>query len=298
MNSNIKSFSFFKNNIIVLGIFMLSIGGAASCKSNEKPAQQATTQNQEAEKALRDSLQSQVNASNAKADQLSTEKMNLDSMIRQKDAEIIKLKGEISHLGKRNKTLEAKLKKDTEFINSLKAQLSDKARAYAESLGLLQADKNNLTQQNADLMKKYNALRELGAVLNASNFRLEPIHLKRHGKKEKETTKARKVDVFRIVFNIDENRIAEDGLKKLYAVITDPDGKLLSNTESVSGMIKTSNGTTINYSVLKEIQLRQNEAMKNVTIDWTQDEDYKKGEYTIAVYNGGYRIGGGKVTLR
>lgn len=298
MNSNIKSFSFFKNNIIVLGIFMLSIGGAASCKSNEKPAQQATTQNQEAEKALRDSLQSQVNASNAKADQLSTEKMNLDSMIRQKDAEIIKLKGEISHLGKRNKTLEAKLKKDTEFINSLKAQLSDKARAYAESLGLLQADKDNLTQQNADLMKKYNALRELGAVLNASNFRLEPIHLKRHGKKEKETTKARKVDVFRIVFDIDENRIAEDGLKKLYAVITDPDGKLLSNTESVSGMIKTSNGTTINYSVLKEIQLRQNEAMKNVTIDWTQDEDYKKGEYTIAVYNGGYRIGGGKVTLR
>ena len=298
MNSNIKSFSFFKNNIIVLGIFMLSIGGFASCKSNEKPAQQATTQNQEAEKALRDSLQSQVNASNAKADQLSTEKMNLDSMIRQKDAEIIKLKGEISHLGKRNKTLEAKLKKDTEFINSLKAQLSDKARAYAESLGLLQADKDNLTQQNADLMKKYNALRELGAVLNASNFRLEPIHLKRHGKKEKETTKARKVDVFRIVFDIDENRIAEDGLKKLYAVITDPDGKLLSNTESVSGMIKTSNGTTINYSVLKEIQLRQNEAMKNVTIDWTQDEDYKKGEYTIAVYNGGYRIGGGKVTLR
>ena len=298
MNSNIKSFSFFNNNIIVLGIFMLSIGGFASCKSNEKPAQQATTQNQEAEKALRDSLQSQVNASNAKADQLSTEKMNLDSMIRQKDAEIIKLKGEISHLGKRNKTLEAKLKKDTEFINSLKAQLSDKARAYAESLGLLQADKDNLTQQNADLMKKYNALRELGAVLNASNFRLEPIHLKRHGKKEKETTKARKVDVFRIVFDIDENRIAEDGLKKLYAVITDPDGKLLSNTESVSGMIKTSNGTTINYSVLKEIQLRQNEAMKNVTIDWTQDEDNKKGEYTIAVYNGGYRIGGGKVTLR
>ena len=298
MNSNIKSFSFFKNNIIVLGIFMLSIGGFASCKSNEKPAQQATTQNQEAEKALRDSLQSQVNASNAKADQLSTEKMNLDSMIRQKDAEIIKLKGEISHLGKRNKTLEAKLKKDTEFINSLKAQLSDKARAYAESLGLLQADKDNLTQQNADLMKKYNALRELGAVLNASNFRLEPIHLKRHGKKEKETTKARKVDVFRIVFDIDENRIAEDGLKKLYAVITDPDGKLLSNTESVSGMIKTSIGTTIIYSVLKEIQLRQNEAMKNVTIDWTQDEDYKKGEYTIAVYNGGYRIGGGKVTLR
>ena len=298
MNSNIKSFSFFKNNIIVLGIFMLSIGSFASCKSNEKPAQQATTQNQEAEKAVRDSLQSQVNASNAKADQLSTEKMNLDSMIRQKDAEIIKLKGEISHLGKRNKTLEAKLKKDTEFINSLKAQLSDKARAYAESLGLLQADKDNLTQQNADLMKKYNALRELGAVLNASNFRLEPIHLKRHGKKEKETTKARKVDVFRIVFDIDENRIAEDGLKKLYAVITDPDGKLLSNTESVSGMIKTSNGTTINYSVLKEIQLRQNEAMKNVTIDWTQDEDYKKGEYTIAVYNGGYRIGGGKVILR
>jgi len=298
MNSNIKSFLFFKNNIIVLGIFMLSIGGFASCKSNEKPAQQATTQNQEAEKALRDSLQSQVNASNAKADQLSTEKMNLDSMIRQKDAEIIKLKGEISHLGKRNKTLEAKLKKDTEFINSLKAQLSDKARAYAESLGLLQADKDNLTQQNADLMKKYNALRELGAVLNASNFRLEPIHLKRHGKKEKETTKARKVDVFRIVFDIDENRIAEDGLKKLYAVITDPDGKLLSNPESVSGTIKASNGTTINYSVLKEIQLRQNEAMKNVTIDWTQDEDYKKGEYTIAVYNGGYRIGGGKVTLR
>ena len=285
------------NRFLYIIVFcMLPLSGILSCKSNDKPSQQA--QAPDPNIALRDSLQSQYNAAGLKLDQLATDKAQLDSMITAKDAEITKLKSQVKRLGKDNKELTAKLKKDTEFINSLKAQLSDKAREYAESLGLLQADKDNLTRQNDDLQKKYNALHELGSVLDASNFRLEPIHTKHHGKKEKETKRARRVDIFRVIFDIDENRIAEDGLKKLYAVITDPDGKLLSNPEISSGTITAANGTTINYSVLKEIELKQNEPLKNVVIDYSQDSDYKKGDYTIGVYNGGYRIGGGKVTLR
>jgi DNA gyrase/topoisomerase IV subunit A len=271
-----------------------------SCKSNNTPAAQTTqmVQNNDSANAAHDSLVSQFGAARLQIDGLTTRTAMLDSQIREKDAEISKLKKEVSHLGKKNKALAAKLKKDERFINSLKDELSEKARSFAEKLGLLQTDKDYLTKERDSFMARYAALKELGSVLHVSDFRLEPIHLKRHGKKEKETERARRVDELRIYFDIDENRIADDGIKQLYVVITDPGGKLLNNAANKSGAITTNSGKSVSYSIVKEIALKKNEPVKDVTVDWKQDDDYKRGVYTISIYNSGYRVGGGNVTLR
>jgi len=133
--------------------------------------------------------------------------------------------------------------------------------------------------------------------LHASNIRLEPIHLKRGGKKEKETSKARKVDVLRIMFDIDENRIAENGTKELDVRIVDPNGSLLSNAAYGSGTTTASDGSSMNYTIMKQVALETNKPVKDVTVDWHQDSDYKKGQYQIEIYNGGDKIGSGNVTL-
>ena len=275
-------------------IIMLMVA-LASCKNNSTtPAQQLPPSN-DSLVVMNDTIQSEYNASRVQLDALATKNSLLDSQILVKDKAIAKLKGEVSRLKRKNRSMMASIKNDKKMIKSLEDELSDKARSFAEKIGLLQSDRDNLAKQRDELQTKYKGLKELASVLHASNFRLEALHVK-HSGKEKKTARARKADVLRIYFDIDENRIAEDGTKDLYLSIKDPDGHLLKGA-SGSGVTNTSNGSPLDYSLLKQIALKQDEPVKDVTVDWKQDDDFKKGVYRIAIYNGGYKIGGGDVTL-
>ena len=48
----------------------------------------------------------------------------------------------------------------------------------------------------------------------------------------------------------------------------------------------------------KDIPLVTNQPVKDITVEWKQEAEYESGVYTITIYNGGYRIGGGQVELR
>lgn len=121
---------------------------------------------------------------------------------------------------------------------------------------------------------------------------------KRRNGKEKETKKAKKVDVLRITFDIVENRIAESGTKQLYLRIVGPDRNVLDTPSNASGVMNTAIGTQIQYSVMKNIVLTQNMPVKDVVVDWQQNGSYGKGTYTIEIYNEGYKVGSGNVELR
>lgn len=127
---------------------------------------------------------------------------------------------------------------------------------------------------------------------------MEPINLKHNGEKEVETTKAKHVDLLRIVFDIDENKIVESGTNEIFVVITDPEGKLLSNAAYGSGVSTDADGNSLNYTVVKRVNLEKAQKMTNVSVDWKQDSNYKKGSYAIAFYNAGYKIGSGNVILK
>jgi hypothetical protein len=104
--------------------------------------------------------------------------------------------------------------------------------------------------------------------------------------------------VFRIYFDINENRLAEDGAKELYLRISGPDGKLLSNAAYGSGITSDAEGNTLNYTLLKEVDLVKGRPVKDVMVDWRQESDYQKGSYNIGIYNEGYLIGTGNVILK
>ena len=132
----------------------------------------------------------------------------------------------------------------------MKDDLNEKTKAYEQQLGLLENDKKDLMRQRDELLQKYNKVLALGSVLHASNIRLEAIHLKKHGTKEKETNRARRADELKVAFDIDENRVAENGTKTLYLVIKDPAGNLLSNTTAGSGSTTISNGSQLQCTYL------------------------------------------------
>jgi peptidoglycan hydrolase CwlO-like protein len=297
-----------KNNSIIYWVVILVL--LAGCvylfMSKNKMAADNDTAMKEKQQTIdsvktdRASLQADFDAASAKIDQLVSQNAKMDSALQGDKAEMAKLQSKIKTILSNKNATQAELKNAREMISNL----TDKTKQYEARIAELEKENANLTAENKTVtherdstVQKNIELKKAGSVLHASNIRMEPIHKRKNGK-EKETTKAKKTDELRITFDIDENRIAESGNKQIYLRILSADGNVLSNTANSSGMMTTSTGSKLSYSVVKDIPLVQNQPMKDVSIDWHQDGDYAKGTYTIEIYSEGYKVGNGTVTLK
>lgn len=249
----------------------------------------------------RDDLQKEYDAALVRLDDLVSKNTELNSQIQNSNGEVAKLKQQIDGIMRNKNATEKDLKKARQLINTL----NHTVRSYEDQIAELKGENEHLTTQNQSLTQERDStvtenqsLKRVGSVLHASNIRMIPIDLRRNGSKEKETTKARRVDVLRILFDIDENRIAESGNKEIFLRITGPDGMLLSNAAYGSGMTTTEQGERIGYTLSREILITKSEMLKDVAVDWKQDSDYRRGSYLIELYHQGFRIGSGGVTLR
>jgi outer membrane murein-binding lipoprotein Lpp len=248
----------------------------------------------------RESLQKDFEAASAKIDQLVTENARLDSSLQMDNSELVALKSKIKGLLVKAKITKIELKKAQELI----ASLNSKTAQYEARIAELEKENEVLTGKNVVLTKERDstvtqniAIKKLASVLHASNISLDPIHLKRNGK-EKETSKAKKVDVLRVKFDIDENRIAESGNRMIYVRIIASGGNTLNSAANGSGNLTTNKGDVIAYSMVKEIALVKEQPVKNLSLDWKQEGDYTPGNYMIEIYNEGFKIGSGNVTLK
>lgn len=297
-----------KNNSIIYWVIILVLLTACiflfwdrSKRADENAAKlkqdQATI---DSVKTDRSALQSEFDAASAKIDQLVSQNAKLDSALQGDKVQMAKVQAQIKTILANKNATQAELKKAKELIDDLNM----KTKHYEERIAELEKENANLTGENKTLTKERDstvatniALKKAGSVLHASNIRMDPIHKRRNGK-ERETSKAKKVDVLRITFDIDENRIAESGTKQVYLRIIAPDGTVMNSPSNASGKMNTVSAGQLQYSVMKDIALTQNQPVKDISIDWNQDGDYGKGTYNIEIYNEGYKVGSGNVTLR
>lgn len=285
---------------IIIGVLLIACIYMFISKRNlSKQHEQTVTQLSTADSS-RQAVENDYNAALARLDQLTSKNAQMDSMINDRNGEIAKLKGQIQSILSDSRATAGQLAKAKQLID----MLNSKTKSYEERIAELESENTDLNNKNEVLSKERDstvtrniALKQLGSVLHTSNIRMAPLHLKRNGH-EVTTAKARRVDVFRIYFDIDENRIAESGTKDLFIRILDPNGNLLSNAAYGSGVSATYDGSQLNYTIKKQVALEQNQPVKDVTVDWHQESDYKRGIYTIEIYNSGYKIGSGTVTLK
>lgn len=271
--------------------------------SKDKAEQQVVTTSEQLQTAelTNEAVQKDFDDALQRLDELTSKNMQMDSMIKDKNGEVAKLKAEISGILKNKNATEADLAKARKLI----ASLDDKTKEYQERIAQLETENTDLTNKNEVITKERDstvtqniALKKVGSVLHASNIRMAPIDLRKGGKKENETTKAKRVDLLRITFDIDENRIAESGNKDIYLRIIGPDGNSLSNAAYGSGVTQLTDGSSLNYTLAKQVNLTQGQPVSNVTVDWHQGSNYQKGAYKIEIYNEGYKVGSGNVTLK
>lgn len=244
-------------------------------------------------------LQADFDAASAKIDQLLSKNAGLKDSLQDNKAAIVALQAQIKIILSNQKATQAELMKARNMIY----MLNDKTQAYELYIAELEKDNVILAGENKllsnerdETVEKNIALKMAGAVLHASNIRLEPVHI-RAGGMEKETFNAKKVDKIRIAFDIDANRIAESGTKQVYVRIIAPGNKILY-ADNVSGTMNTVKEQAIKFSVLKEINLINNNPVKDIVAEWQQNDTYPKGVYKIELYNEGYEIGQAGMELR
>lgn len=252
----------------------------------------------------KDTLQNLLEDATMRYDNLKTSNAKKDSTITSKDREISNKKSQIQSLLSKQNATAAELAQARTLIASLNADIED-YKAQVEVLKgqnqVLTREKEVVTQQRNAVTQQFDSAKvvisekdnliDIGSTLEAVNFNILGIQQKKNGK-EKETTKAKRVDMVRISFDLGENRIVTSGPKDLYILVTGPDGKPITIEALGSGSFTTRNEGEKPYTQKVNINYVQGQKQR-VSFDWKQNDPYVEGDYKIEVYNNGFKIGEG-----
>ncbi len=256
----------------------------------------------------RSAIQQEFNVASAKLDSMNGSNIKLQGTLADKNNDIQKLKYNIASILKNKNATTAELTEAKKMIDELNGKVeglyADIEKLKGENQQLV-TDKVQLTTEKEQLVVEKTGLQEnlqqteaakknvedVASTLHASAISVAAIDIRYNGK-EKETTTAKRADLLRVSFQLDENRIAPSGSKDLYVRVLAPDGTAISNGDIVTtreeGDKQYTTKVTVNYEQGK---------VQPVSFDW-KGTNYQPGDYMVVIYQNGYKIGEGMAHLK
>lgn len=195
--------------------------------------------------------------------------------------------GKIKEYQRELGTLRAIMRKmvgEIDSLNTLNKSLVEENTKVRTEYQASQRNIDKLTEERAELAARV----DKGAQLRAKDVMLVGL-----SKKDKETTRARRVRKLQTCFTLMENAIAVSGVKQLYVRIFGPDEVLLGNAE---GTTFQSGSEQLTYSAVRDVDYQN--ADIEVCIFYGDGATFAKGVYRVEVYCDGVLIGKGESTLR
>lgn len=198
----------------------------------------------------------------------------------------------------------AKLRKETEslrdimkgFVRTIDSLNTMNINLVAEKKTVLkQLDKEKEKQDV--LVKEKEELKSTiakGSILTCFNINAKAVFFRRGGKKEVETSKARKMQKIKVTFSLGENKIAKPGEKTVFIRVLTPDGKEMAKSydDSYKFTFNKSNG----YFAGKETLNYANVEITGVTYCEGQGE-FVPGNYQVEITCDGTVIGSSNLKL-
>lgn len=283
----------------VLGAAVIGLGGYMVYDKNKSSQ---TIKKQETTIATisdeKSDVQKSFDASLARLDSMTGINAGLESKLANKNSEIASIKGQIRKILNKSNATAAELAKAKGLIADLNGKIvsleADVARLTNENKSLnnekiaLTAEKDKLDKDLAattvvkqDLEKKV----DIASTLNASNIVITPIDIKNNGT-EKVNTVAKRVDKLVISFDVD-NRIAQPGKTDVYVLVLGPDGNPISSgTETFTTRDEGNKSFTAKLAVDVETSKK-----KSVEFAYAPGTKFQTGNYTVQIYQNGYKIG-------
>jgi peptidoglycan hydrolase CwlO-like protein len=300
----------YKNIAIgILAAGLIGLGGYIVVDKNKttEVIQQQTTQIA-AVTEEKSEVQKSFDASLARLDSMTTANKGLEGKLTAKNSEITKVKSEIrSILNKKNATA-AELSRAKTLIASLNGQIEsmqvEVARLTQENQ-VLSNDKVVLTQEKEKLTSDLTATTivkedlektvDVASTLNAYNIQITPINIRNNGK-EKVSSVAKRVDKLVVSFDVD-NRIAKPGMMDVYVLVIGPDGKPVTTDASGAETFTTREDGDKSFTAKVPVDV-ETAKKKNVEFAFKPNANFQQGNYTIQIYQNGFKIGEGIRSLK
>ena len=196
-----------------------------------------------------------------------------ESILNQKDQEIVRLKEELGVVTSKNEALNEKVS----GLESEKQQLADSVTNY--------------TVQNKELSEKVN----IASALRAENITIRAVSSK--GKeRDGEKFKAKRIDKLKVSFRLGDNAVARKNEKDIYLRILNPDGAVLSDMATGSGAF-TVGGKEMIYSSKQTVEFTNTQQTVDI-IYGRGGIPMKDGKYVVEVLCEGVQIGKADFTVK
>ena len=158
---------------------------------------------------------------------------------------------------------------------------------------VLVSEREQLTSQNQELSRKVN----IASVLKANNVTVTGQKERNNGKWT-DRSRAKSVGRLLVCFNSLDNDVAQTGEESFQLRIINPAGETIQIDSEGSGvLINAQNGEQIPYT--KSVSFNFDGSAANHCGEWNvANQQYAAGTYTAEVYNKGFFVGTGTVTLK
>ncbi len=282
----------------VIGLLSLALIGVAGYLIVDKNRSGEVIQEQQnqitATNNDKSEIQKSFDASLVRLDSMTTAKNGLETKLGESNKAIAKDKAEIrSILNKKNATA-AELNHAKDLIAQLNGKINDMEQQIAQLTQQNQSltqDKEKLTSDLAVTTADKQNLQQkidIASTLNASNITIVPVRVKSNGK-VKVTEKAKRADKMQVSFDVN-NRIAASGSTDIYVYIIGPDGKQVTAKSAEAGTFTTREGNDMQFTAKVPVML-DSAKTKTVKFDFVPGNHFTEGNYTIQLYQNGFKIG-------
>ncbi|MBU3662613.1 MAG: hypothetical protein FGM41_05370 [Bacteroidetes bacterium] len=211
---------------------------------------------------------------------------NLDTLLNDANARIVEQELRIRKLmsGEKDLTkLSKNLKKEIAALHKLRDEYLEKIDGLMAENEALKKENANLNTQVINLNEQKNLLE--GKVMTASQLKVEYVKIgsykKRGNGKMVESVLAKRTNKIESCFTIMDNKVATNGDKMVYQVITAPNGKpLMGNTKAE---FKTSEGEKVFATSSQKVNYTG--AKQDLCLSYENDERIlEAGTYLVDVY--------------
>jgi len=284
--------SIFSGILVITNIYLLILLFNQKQKTNE---QVIITKEVMSE---RDNVKAALEELKRQYEDLRTDNEELQRQIEEKKAYIDQLLQEIEK-HKNDAAVIAKLKKETETLrqimkgylrtidslNTLNQKLIVEKANVEKKLG----EKENVINEMTKKQEELKSTIEKGSILSCMNIKAVAVQLKRGGKKESETSRAKKADKIKVSFTLGENKIAKAGPRDIYVRIMTPDGKEMAKEYSDLYKVTFNKNSSGYFAGMETVQYAN--APLDVVIYCEGSEPFVPGTYIIDIICDGYVIG-------
>ncbi len=257
---------------------------------------------------LRAELEKELAQTMASLEEYRGRASKLDTLVAEKERDLLQQKQRIESLLKDNKISYNKYLIAKDEIEKWKFY----AKKYLGELETVKKENQRLVAQNQELQTeitgkkteisllseqntKYKNKVDLAAKLTASNITATGVHFRGSGKKESETNRASKLEKFKICYQVGENKVADQGDREVYLQVLDPGGQPLV-IEGLGAGTTVVEGQQMQYTTKEMIEY--NNEPQTYCIYWGKDGEYMPGQYTFILFTEGYRLGEKTLTIK